>query len=39
MKYQHTPIRTAKMKVIAMGNDGKDTQKLYHSFVAGRDVK
>lgn len=33
MRYYHTPIRMAKIKIVTIPNAGEDSEKLEHSYI------
>lgn len=39
MRYHYTLIKIATIKNITRPNDGKDMEKLNHSYIAGKNVK
>lgn len=39
MKYHYTSIRKTKIKLELTLNAGKDVEKLYQSYVTGRNIK
>lgn len=39
MRYQYTPIRIAKKKIVTVAIVGEDTEKLHHLYFADGSIK